>query len=172
MGTAVCVNCIGICVSVPASTIVTEYYLGSGLDKCLGFALKQVQVTGVCACTCLSVCLCERERERRGHELCTWGQACFLNLLASIPYCWQSSSQSWKIEFLALNSSHQAPLPVSYSVFIFWSDSDAWLSLLFIQSEINVVFCYYLAVWFRPQVVSFPVVFSAALDPAETPVRG
>lgn len=62
MGTAVCLYCIGICVSVPASTVVGEYYLGSGFDKCLGFALKWVQLTGVC--------------ERKRHELYTCGQAC------------------------------------------------------------------------------------------------
>ena len=130
METTVCVYCIGICVSVPASITITEYYLGSGLDKCLGFALKLAQLTGVCAwacaCACVRACVCEKEREIEAWTLHLWAGLFFKSFeftSSLLPYCWQRCSQSWKMEFLALNSSHPGHLPVSYSVFIFWSDT-------------------------------------------------
>lgn len=62
MCTAACVYCIGICVSVPTDTIVSEYWSGSGLDKVLGF--------GKPGSDNWSVCVCVRERGMNFELVC------------------------------------------------------------------------------------------------------
>lgn len=120
-----------------------------------GFCPKMGSVDwGLCLCVCV--------REKEAWTLHLWA-GLFLKSFginsSSLSYCWQSSSQSWEMDFLALNSSHQGPLPVSYSVFIFWSDTMLLVCpCKMIQSEVNVY--HYQAVWFRPQVIPFPIVFS------------